>query len=614
MGNDVKEKLTQIGTRILVNARNELYLSMRFLDVALNALSYEFNLTTFFVGTDGVNIYYNPRFLMERYETQPLLINRAYLHMILHCIFRHMYEAEDKEEEEWNLACDIATEYIIDSLNYKAITRVVSDYREEVYNGLEKRLKVLNAEGIYKILMEEEIPYADFVKLTTEFLSDDHVFWKKRRSEEPAEGNADASEDQQGSNGNENNKEESNESKNGSENNSKNSSENDSKDNSENNSKNGLENDSKNDSENNSKNSSENDSKDNSESNSKNSSVNDSNKDSENNSKNGSNNDSKNGSNNNSKNGSLNHDKNDSINNQKINPKNNPKDNSLSNINNESSVNKNNSHNEELTKNLEDNELQKRLENQRKQEKLKEWSKIGEKMKTNLETFSFKNGSEALNLQKALNVELRQRYDYKSFLRKFAVQKEVMQVDTDSFDYGFYNYGIQTYGNMPLMEHLEYKEVEKIEEFVIAIDTSGSCSGEVVQKFLEQTYSVLRTTESFLKKVQIHIIQCDMEIKDDTIIRNIEEFETYMKDFTFQGFGGTDFRPVFEYVDQLIKAKQIKQLKGMLYFTDGFGTYPTKRPNYDVAFIFLKDDYSDANVPSWAMKLILSTEDIMTYN
>ena len=110
MGNEVKEKLTKIGTRILTNARNELYLSMRFLDVALNALAYEFNLSTFFVGTDGVNIYYNPRFLMERYENQPLLINRAYLHMILHCIFRHMYEAEEKEEEEWNLACDIATE------------------------------------------------------------------------------------------------------------------------------------------------------------------------------------------------------------------------------------------------------------------------------------------------------------------------------------------------------------------------------------------------------------------------------------------------------------------------------------------------------------------------
>lgn len=502
MGNDVKEKLTQIGTRILINARNELYLSMRFLDVALNALGYEFNLTTFFVGTDGVNIYYNPRFLMERYEHQPLLINRAYLHMILHCLFRHMYEMESREEDEWNLACDIATEYIIDSMNYKAVTRVVSDYREEVYHGLESRLKVLNAEGIYKILMEEEIPYVDYIKLTTEFLVDDHVFWMKKREEGPAKGDSDSSENQQDK-GNDNNKESSGNSD--------------------------------------------------------------------------------------------------------------PKTNEAKK---ESSGNSELENNRKETKkdSSSNSELEKRLENAKKEAKLKEWNKISEKMKTNLETFSFQNGDETSNLQKALNVEMRQHYDFKNFLKKFAVQKEVMQVDTDSFDYGFYNYGIQTYGNMPLMEHLEYKEEKKIEEFVIALDTSGSCSGELVQKFLEQTYSVLRTTESFLKKVQIHIIQCDNDIKEDVVIGNLKEFEQYMKAFTFQGFGGTDFRPVFEYVDKLIEKKQIKQLKGLLYFTDGFGTYPTKRPNYDVAFIFLKDDYSDANVPSWAMKLILSTEEIMTYN
>lgn len=532
MGNEVKEKLTKIGTRILTNARNELYLSMRFLDVALNALAYEFNLSTFFVGTDGVNIYYNPRFLMERYENQPLLINRAYLHMILHCIFRHMYEAEEKEEEEWNLACDIATEYIIDSLDYKAVTRVVSDYREEVYHGLEKRLKVLNAEGIYKVLMEDEMPYADFVRLSTEFLSDDHIFWKQKRNESLAGQNPNQDEEQNESSKKESNDQERNKSEN--------------------------ENENLNETEKNTKDESKENTKENIKENEK------------------------------------------------------VKENTQEDI--KENTNNNNREKENGSENLSKNsELQNRLEQERKQEKLREWNKIGDKMKTNLETFSYQIGNETSKLQKALNVELRERYDYKNFLRKFAVQKEVMQVDTDSFDYGFYHYGIQTYGNMPLMEHLEYKEEEKIEEFVIAIDTSGSCSGEVVQKFLEQTYAVLKTTESFLKKVQIHIIQCDMEIKDDTIIRNMEEFEQYMKEFTFHGFGGTDFRPVFEYVDELIHKRELKQLKGMIYFTDGFGTYPTKRPNYDVAFLFLKDDYTDANVPSWAMKLILSSEDIMSY-
>ena len=38
------------------------------------------------------------------------------------------------------------------------------------------------------------------------------------------------------------------------------------------------------------------------------------------------------------------------------------------------------------------------------------------------------------------------------------------------------------YGNMPLIEPQEWKEVQKVEEFVIVIDTSMSCSGELVKK------------------------------------------------------------------------------------------------------------------------------------
>ena len=43
---------------------------------------------------------------------------------------------------------------------------------------------------------------------------------------------------------------------------------------------------------------------------------------------------------------------------------------------------------------------------------------------------------------------------------------------------------MEHYGNLPLIEPLEYKEVNRLEELVIAIDTSGSCSRELVQRFL----------------------------------------------------------------------------------------------------------------------------------
>ena len=77
-----------------------------------------------------------------------------------------------------------------------------------------------------------------------------------------------------------------------------------------------------------------------------------------------------------------------------------------------------------------------------------------------------------------------------------------------------------------------------------------------------------------------------------------------------RGSGGTDFRPVFRYVDQLIEEKAFQNLKGLLYFTDGYGTFPRRRPTYDTAFIFYHEDYTDATVPPWAMKLILDKEDL----
>ena len=78
----------------------------------------------------------------------------------------------------------------------------------------------------------------------------------------------------------------------------------------------------------------------------------------------------------------------------------------------------------------------------------------------------------------------------------------------------------------------------------------------------------------------------------------------------FKGFGGTDFRPVFDYVNEELAKKTFTNLKGIIYFTDGCGTFPAKKPPYETAFVFVDDDYNDYNVPSWAIKLILPQKDI----
>ena len=62
---------------------------------------------------------------------------------------------------------------------------------------------------------------------------------------------------------------------------------------------------------------------------------------------------------------------------------------------------------------------------------------------------------------------------------------------------------------------------------------------------------------------------------------------------------------------ELMAKKAFHKLKGLLYFTDGYGTFPVRMPPYDVAFVFLEQDYQDIDVPAWAMKLILTEDEIV---
>ncbi len=243
---------------------------------------------------------------------------------------------------------------------------------------------------------------------------------------------------------------------------------------------------------------------------------------------------------------------------------------------------------------------------------LEVWKRISERAQVDIETASRKWGDLKGGLHQGLNQINREKYNYATFLQKFSVLGEVMQVNQDEFDLVFYTYGLKLYGNLPLIEPLEYKEVKRIKEFVIAIDTSGSVQGKVVQAFIQKTYNILKQTENFFTRINLHIIQCDTEVQEDHKITSAEEFETFIKTMELKGFGGTDFRPVFTYVDQLIEEREFENLKGLIYFTDGQGTYPTKKPDYDTAFIFLDEDYVETpDVPPWAIKLVLSTDDVM---
>ena len=216
-------------------------------------------------------------------------------------------------------------------------------------------------------------------------------------------------------------------------------------------------------------------------------------------------------------------------------------------------------------------------------------------------------GTEKGDILEFLTGIKRDYVDYSDFLRKFAVIEERMLIDMDSFDYNFYTYGLELYEDMPLIEPLEYKEEYTIREFVIAIDTSGSCDIELIRKFLTVTYDILFESIIDETSMEVHIIQCDADVQEDYIVRKKEDMNKYAQNLVIRGRGGTDFRPVFEQVDRIRENGGLKGLRGLIYFTDGYGIFPSKPTDYKTAFAFAEMD-KNVIVPPWIMKTYIEKE------
>lgn len=88
--------------------------------------------------------------------------------------------------------------------------------------------------------------------------------------------------------------------------------------------------------------------------------------------------------------------------------------------------------------------------------------------------------------------------------------------------------------------------------------------------------------------MKVYIVQCDCFIQKVDVIHSEEEWKEYIRNVKIQGRGGTDFRPVFELIRQEKERKELKNLRALIYFTDGDGIYPGQKPDYETAFVFLK--------------------------
>lgn len=421
-----QKRIKELSGRVLSLTRDNILVSMRFLDLALMNLTFKENGFFEKLAMKGKEVFYDGKQILKDYEKDPHLVNREVLHVLLHGIFYHPFSCENLDSELWEMATDMAVENVIMEMEIPMLSLETDQEAKNKLRVWKEDAGALTAEKIYRYMKNNQVTPNEKKDIYRLYHRDSHIYW----------GNTPEMEISQ-----------------------------------------------------------------------------------------------------------------------------------------------------------------------------KDFEKIAERMKADLKSFSkLKTGGEAL--EQNLDRATKDRYDYGRILQAFTVMGEDMTINDEEFDYIYYTYGLQTYGNMPLVEPLEYKDTKKIKDFVIAIDTSASCRGPLVRGFLKKTYSILKGSENFFSKINVHIIQCDNQVQKDTRITCDDDFEEFIKNGKLVGFGGTDFRPVFEYVDELREQGEFENLKGLIYFTDGYGIYPERMRDYKVIFVFLEEDEHRQSVPPWSMKVIIEEEDI----
>ena len=511
------QDLIDFGNRILNEARTELYIHLRFMARALDSLGYTMDLATQSMGTDARTIHYNPNFVFALFLESPQKLDRLYLHILLHCIFRHMFSSDQYEDQAlWDLAADIQVESVLDSMDYDIINRPAYPFREEWYERLRAECRVLSAERIYHYFHLNKPDLDTLQQLTLEFHKCDHQFWKRMEDQkgggqpeipedllddastppgapQPPSPDANAGDQDADASGGP----------------------------------------------------------------------------------------------------------------DAQNPDHPAAPSNAPDAGNPDTPSAAGPDPDTPPKN--GTGALARVDEAALDE---QWKDTAERLQTELTTFGAEASDETGSLAWVLAAQYRQETDFRDFLEKLTVLREVTHVDPDSFDYGYYNYGMEVYGNMPLIEENEFREERRISALVIAIDTSASTEQGQVQRFLNETAAILRRRTNFFRRIRVHLILCDDRVQEDIVLTKPEEIEDYAAHFEMKGGYGTDFRPVFQYVEELRAQGALPELRGLMYFTDGHGPYPTKPTDYQTAFVFDPwADIDDQAAPDWALKLYLKDTD-----
>jgi len=127
-------------------------------------------------------------------------------------------------------------------------------------------------------------------------------------------------------------------------------------------------------------------------------------------------------------------------------------------------------------------------------------------------------------------------------------------------------------------------------DILVALDTSGSISSTEIDEFIAEVDAIKAQV-----RARILLLACDQEI-DEEAPWEFEPWDTFAAPKQFNGGGGTNFVPVFNWLQE-----QGKQPDCVLYFTDAEGTFPAQEPAFPVIWLVK----GKAKVP-WGQRIQLN--------
>ncbi len=109
---------------------------------------------------------------------------------------------------------------------------------------------------------------------------------------------------------------------------------------------------------------------------------------------------------------------------------------------------------------------------------------------------------------------------------------------------------------------------------VVAVDTSGSISEDEIQEFISEIDSIKSQV-----RARVTLLSCDSDLNYGCPWY-FEAWDEFRFDVEIRGGGGTNFRPVFNWIEQQDSAPD-----ALIYFTDAEGVFPEAEPHYPVVWL-----------------------------